>query len=122
MALKKVSNGDASLTVSGASVTGAAIITSVPSIKVKVMGKGVYRGGVGFQITAATRLTCVGTPPINGTISPTAVKTKADAQEVIRDGDDETVTVNGIDSGTGLACSFSATVTINAGQDKVKAD
>ena len=123
MALKNIANGDATLNVSIPLGAGSANITSTPSVKVKAMSKGVYRGGLNFVIPSGAGIsgTCISVAPKSGTISPTAQKVKADGQLVIRDGDNTTLTVPGQVPSTGAVCSFSATITVNAGQIKAKA-
>jgi len=76
----------------GSNVSGGTFtITSVPSIKVKADGKGVYKGTLVFTFTGGS---CSGPPPDSastavgaGTIDITATKVKADGSFVIREGD-----------------------------------
>lgn len=60
MTLKNVANEDLTITVAVAvpPVAGAIItITSLPSVKCKAMGKGVYSGGIDVSILGATKVT-----------------------------------------------------------------
>ena len=96
-------------------------ILSLPSTKNKANGKGVYRGTITVSVVGASiEGTCTQTAPFSSTISPTAIKTKADGQEVIREGDSGSVTVAGT-----TPSSASCTIVVNfsiddAGQDKAK--
>lgn len=82
---------DTGSTVSGGSFT----ITSVPSIKVKCEGSGVYKGTLMFTFSGGT---CSGPPPDSGStatgsgsINFTATKNKVDGSFVIRKGDTGTM-------------------------------
>lgn len=88
MSLIEIANGAATLGhKSGSPISGGVFtISSSPSTKVKAGGQGVYRGALVFTFAGgiASGLTnIVG----GGSISPTAVKVKADGQLVMRDGD-----------------------------------
>ena len=95
-------------------------ITSPASTKSKANGKGIYRGTINVSVAGAFTSTCTQTAPFPSTISPTAIKTKADGQAVIREGDSGSATVAGVLSGGGT-CSITVNFSIDdAGQDKAK--
>lgn len=113
---------------------GTFTITSIPSLKVKAGGKGVYRGTLNFTWSGGN---CSGPVPNgipgsasgNGSINVTATKVKAEGQFVIRV--DDTGTMSGSYTATNPAPppptipgSFvNQPVKIsNAGQDVVKAE
>ena len=67
---------------------GVFTITSVPSIKVKAGGQGVFRGPLVFTFSGGSASGFQpGTVAGGGAIPPSALKVKADGQLVIRDGD-----------------------------------
>jgi hypothetical protein len=102
---------------------GIFTIVSQPSVKVKAVGKGVYRGPLQYTFAGGdangfdpgTEVTT--TPQV---INPTAVKTKADGLEVIRFGDTDVMVATGTVSGTPTPVVGQVEV-VDAGQDKVKA-
>jgi len=105
--------------VSGGTVT----ITAVPSVKCKAGGKGIYKNPLTFTFAGGNAtgydpgtVTTVGP----GSISATAVKTKADGLLVMRvDDQNASVALTGTIGGT--PTSFTGTFKItNAGQTKVK--
>ena len=112
-------------TGSGAS-GGTFTVTSVPSIKCKAGGNGIYKGTLAFTWAGGNYTGGVpGTGVASGTINFTATKTKADGQFVLRQ--DDTGTMNGTvgnPSGTPPTLPItSAPVKIsNAGQTKVSGE
>lgn len=109
---------------------GVLTITSVPSLKVKAEGSGVYRGGVTFTIVGACATgydpgTVVSISPI--TIQPGASKVKADGQFVNLENDNQllvpgpTPNMTGTISGTPTPF-FEPFAITDAGQTKVLAE
>lgn len=100
MALIDIMNEDGTLDHgSGSPISGGSfVIVSVASIKNQLNGKGIFRddleysfsGGSASGVVAGTVRTVV-----NQDISPTAVFTKADGFEVIREGDSGTMNAVG---------------------------
>lgn len=82
---------------SGSVVSGGAfVITSVPSVKVKIDGAGVYRGPLAGTFTGGNATGFVpGSVAGAWTINPTATKVNADMLPVVRDGDTGTLTAVG---------------------------
>lgn len=132
MALKEVAVDGLTLSHSiGSPITGGTFfITSIPSIKVKAEGNGVYSGTLNFTFSGGTYSGGVpGTASGSGSINPTATKTKADGNLVLRVDDNGTMagsyeqtnptppppTISIPFSGVGVEIS-------NAGQIKVKAE
>ena len=69
---------------------GSFVITSVPSVKNKILGNGIFRGDLKYSFSGGNHPSVnPGTvrTTVDQTISPTAIKTKADGLEVIREGD-----------------------------------
>jgi hypothetical protein len=92
MALELIMNEDGQLGHgSGSTVTGGVFtITSVASTKVKATGKGVYRGPLTYSFAGGNFPGVVpGTARtlVDQTITPTAVKAKAEGLPVVREGD-----------------------------------
>lgn len=115
--MKNIANTDCTI---DANNNASVSITSLPSTKSKINEKGVYKGTINVLVVGAFTSTCTQTAPFPSTISPTATKTKADGQEVIREGDSGSATVAGVLSGGG-ACTITVNFSIDdAGQDKVK--
>lgn len=110
----------------GSAVSGGVfVITSIPSIKVKIDGAGVYRGPLagsfsGGNATGFVPGSVVGTWVIN----PTATKTKADVLPVVREGDTGTLTAVGtLPSPPGGTSPVSGAVVVSsAGQAVVNGD
>jgi len=98
---------------------GVVTVTSPASTKVKASGQGVYFGNLAFTVAGAGSGSCAGASG-GGSIAGSASKVKSGGQAAVLDGDNVTVTLTGVDSGTGAPCSFSAKVTANAAQLKVK--
>jgi hypothetical protein len=102
---------------------GIFTIISQSSVKVKALGKGVYRGPLQYSFAGGDAdgfdpgSVLTAAPQI---INPTAVKTKADFLEVIRLGDFGVMTATGSVSGTPTPIAGQVEV-VDAGQDKVKA-
>lgn len=109
---------------SGSLVSGGMFsITSLPSLKVKCEGKGVYRGVLTFMFSAGNHSSGVpGSALGSGTINVTAQKTKADHQLVIRAEDTGTIIGTYVPpSGIPPTIPFTSNVEItDAGQTKVK--
>lgn len=130
MAGKEIANEDLTLQITTEGVTGSIEIISVPSTKVKANNKGVYRGDLIFNVSGLVQGVC-GTSTAGSnlgvTISPTAVKVKAEGLEVLRKGDKVTeVTSSGAmqpGSPSPTACTITYDVeVVDAGQTKAKAE
>jgi hypothetical protein len=102
---------------------GAAVaVPGQASTKVKAGGSFIYAGNLAVTVSGATQGTC-GSAGGPGTIIPTAIKCKSGGNFVIRKDDKATFSISGTDTGSGAACNFSVTVTVqNAGQTKAKAE
>jgi hypothetical protein len=122
MALKEIAVQGCTLTLTGGG-PGTANITSSPSSKSKAGGNGVYKKQIDISIAGCANGTCVQGAVVNSSIIPTVTKTKSDGDLVMVKNDKvEKVVINGTDSGTGAACSFTVDVEItSAGQTKAKA-
>ena len=96
-------------------------ILSPASTKNKANGKGIYRGTITVLVAEASiEGTCTQIAPEESTISPTAIKTKVDGQEVIREGDSGSVSVDGLTPDFD-PCIIPVNFSIDdAGQDKAK--
>lgn len=109
---------------SGSAVSGGEFtITSLPSIKGKADGKGVYSGVLAFTFTGGTHSSGTsGSATGGGSITLTATKSKVDGNLVFREGD--TGTLIGVyvpPSVPPPTVAFSSDVEISAaGQDLVK--
>jgi hypothetical protein len=110
---------------SGSPISGGSFtITSSPSTKVKCEGSGVYKGTIAFTFSGGNGSGAVpGSVAGAGTIVTTALKTKADAEEVVREGDTGTLTATGTkESPPPPTVPFVGGVEISvAGQTTVKA-
>ena len=115
--MENIANTDCTIDANnGASVS----IISPASMKSKANGKGVYRGTITVSVAGATAGSCTQIAPEQSTISPTAIKTKVDGQEVIREGDSGSVSVAG-QTPSSASCNILVNFSIDdAGQDKVK--
>lgn len=105
--------------------SGSISISSTPSSKVKIDGKGVYSGGLNFSISGYTGGAITnGDGAGSGSISPGAMKVKADGSFVMLEGDTSVpVTINGTmpgPSGPQPAVAMDTVKISNAGQSKVK--
>jgi hypothetical protein len=128
MSLENVCNESMILSVNEIGTTATLTILTPAKPKVKAGGSGVYAGDIDVAISLATNGTCTQTPPVppapfpKATLKPTATKTKAQGDLVLRDGDSAVaVTISGTDGG-GNPCTFPVTVVVtDAGQTKVKA-
>jgi hypothetical protein len=97
LAKKAVMNIDGTISHSSGSTTsgGSFSITSTPSLKSKASDKYIYRGTLSFTFSGGnssetfggTGIITSGTVYGNGTINPTAIKSKDVNQEVIRKDD-----------------------------------
>lgn len=101
---------------------GVFVITSVPSTKDK-LGAGIYKGPLQYTFSGGNASgfdsgSVATTAP--QVINPTATKTKADGQEVIRLGDFGTMAAVGTVSGVSSAVSGPVEVS-DAGQSKGRA-
>ena len=109
----------------GSTITGGAfVITTPPSAKTSA-GQPAYRGPISFTFSGGSEPTVVaGTVTGSGTINPTAVKVKADALAVVREGDTGTLTGTGTNPAPPPATlPVSGPVEISAaGQVKAKAN
>lgn len=107
---------------SGSPVSGGTFtLTSIPSLKVKADGKGVYSGTLAFTFIGGTHTAgASGTATGGGTITVSATKTKADGSFVFLVGDTGTLAGAYVTS-VPTTISFESDVEItNAGQTKVK--
>jgi hypothetical protein len=118
---KNVAVEGAVLTIIGAT-GGSAVITSSPG-NAKADDKGVFTGNVDVLVSGTTSGTCVQGASKTGQIQPTG-SNKLDDKIVVREEDEtSTISIDGTDSGSGLACSYSVTAKItNAGQVNNKSD
>ena len=126
MTLEKVMNTNGTIGhASGSTITGGTfVITSTPSTKNKAGAVGVYRGPLTFTFSGGSAPgVSPGSVVGSGTINPTAIKSKADALEVIREGDTGTLTGTGTNpSPPPPTLPVSGPVEVKtAGQDKAKA-
>jgi len=95
-------------------------ITSIPSTKVKANNQGVYRGQIVVTVTNGVSGSCLEGAGII-IIPATATKVKLDNQSVMREGDEGSGVIVGVQSGQ--PCDINITITIqSAGQSKVKAE
>ena len=111
-----------SLQINGV-LPGSAIITSLPNLKAKAGGAGIYVGTVSVQLIGCSSGTYQQTAPVSGNFQLTAVKTKAGGNLVLLENDvTSTISVpmqNGVSPFDSQ--SFSATVKVSsAGQIKAK--
>jgi hypothetical protein len=126
MSLELIMNADGTLNHgAGSPITGGTFtITSVPSVKNKAEGKGVYRGDLIYTFAggshASTDPDTVATL-VPQTISPSATKAKADGSLVIRLGDNGTMNAQGTSGGSPVDVSGPVEVD-DAGQTKAKAE
>lgn len=106
-----------------ATVTGGTfIITSLPSVKVKAEGDGVYRGPLAWTFSGGSSTGFQsGTITGAGSILPTAIKVKADGSLVIRLEDDIEVTFAGTLTNGNPGTVVGSVEVSDAGQTKVKA-
>lgn len=103
------------------SVTGSVTIVSIPSIKNKAGGQGLFFEKIDFVIPpGATNGTCTSNAPFNGSITATASKVQdGSGKKAVLDGDNVNVVIPGVLPNTN-PCTINATVTAKAGQTKVK--
>jgi len=128
MALTEIVVDGATLGFKETTVTGTVTFTGTPSTKVKALvggvGKGVYKGPVGFSVAVGcqdTLTTCTSTLPFTGAFSPAAANTKAEGLAPLRADDEVPVSIPGLLSDGVTVCSISATVKVlTPGQDKTK--
>ena len=88
---KAVAVNGCTLTITTVGVSGTITIISIPSLKVKADGKGVYSGDLEFKVDNIIGIAPAGSSHTgtvaSAKISPTAIKTKAEDKFVIRIGD-----------------------------------
>jgi len=113
--------------VAGSLISGGAFtVVSVPSLKTKAVGSGVYRGPLLYTFAGGDADGFVPgsvVTPAPQTIAATAIKTKLDGLAVIRLGDSGTmVAIGTIPPPTGGTAPVSGSVEVSdAGQDKAQA-
>ncbi len=122
-----VSGMTVSITTPG--VTGKITLSSSPSLRVKAGGAGVYRGPLLLSVSGLISASCGSqlTGSASATIMPTATKTRADGQFVLRRGDKVTGVQSTGASNPGspnpIACTITFDIEItNAGQSKDQAE
>ena len=129
MAGKEIANADMTIEIITPGVTGNISLISTPSTIVKTNNKGVYRGDLIFSVSNIQQPPCGTVTPgtvASATISPTALKTKAENQLILRKGDKviglSSVGATQPGSPNPVPCIIIFDVEItNAGQIKVKA-
>lgn len=97
----------------------AIAITSQPSQKVKIGGKGVYFGDINVSLSAITSgsLVCASG---SITITATGAKVTSSSNKVVLKGDKGTATLTFSDPSTGAQSPLPVTIEVtDAGQDKV---
>lgn len=125
MALKFIAVDGCTITPQGIVSGGTLTISSVPSVKNKAGGNGMYKSPLTFTVVSANATgydpgTVVSVAP--GSISATAVKVKADGSLVMRvDDQAPSVSMTGTISGTLTPFAEPFKIT-DAGQTKVKAE
>lgn len=124
MALKEVAVDGLTLTPQGIVSGGVITITAVPSIKVKIEGKGVYKNPFIFTFAGGNATgydpgTVVSVAP--GSIPATAIKNKVDGLLVMRVDDLVSMGMTGTIGGTPTPFPEVWKIT-NAGQIKVRAE
>lgn len=102
-----------------------ASITTPASTKVKLNGKGAYRGGITIQITGYTSetITVTGSGSGSETLNGSAQKVKIEGSAAVLEGDSVDVTVNGqaVSGTTTIPATEIVNVKIqSAGQTKVQ--
>lgn len=109
----------------GSPITGGVFtITSIPSSKVKIGGKGIYSGNLTFTFSGGS--ISGGDPSTVTTISPaiiqpTATKVKVGGMLVMREGDSVVMNVTYKISGTPSTSTGNVEISL-AGQTKVKSN
>lgn len=127
--MKPVAVSGATLTVSPAAGStgagGVASFTGLPSTKARA-GAAIYRGPTTITVSGVTNPAQGATtpsPPLVATLSPTAEKTRVEAKEPLREGDEVTVTViptKPTASPTPVPTQMVVKI-VSAGQSKVRA-
>lgn len=123
MKLVAVTGCGLTVTPTAPATGGAATVQTAPSATVRAQGAAVYRGpivvGVAGVVAAPDYAQAPTTQPV--TISPTTGLGRADAQAIIRQGDQGTGTINLVSPGGNPPLAVAVTVTItDAGQTKVR--
>jgi hypothetical protein len=116
------------LSFRNSSHSGTITITSIPSIKVKAVSNGVYKGTINISISNGTDGTVYNASG-SGTITATATKTKSDNEFILRiDDESSTITMTGIKTNDSpppptITGTYTTTVYISdAGQTKVRSN
>lgn len=123
MATKEIAVDGATITDDNVANSTTLTITAVPSTKAKIEGNGIYKKELGFTIASGSGISgsCVLTAPVNDKIPSTAVKTKAEGDEVMRKDDSVVVNATGTNPSSGASCPLVFNVRIDdAGQTSGK--
>lgn len=110
---KPIANANASFSFPGSIVSGI-------SLKTNAGGAGVLKDGTVYSVAPFTSGTCVISTPTLVTLNGSSAKTRVEGSPVIREGDSQSFSAVGVDSGTGSPCTANETLEVSsAGQTKV---